>query len=405
VPQSDEKTSDRLTELPNPELNPLLNATLGRNLGRWAQVYFTSPPEKREEAVEELLRELQGQAPNSSTEPPPANAPARLLHNFPNEENQNREPDVKCSECGQRYSSPQRFCGMCGAPLVFSQPDDMSTSKPALRITEEPEVTSPMFGERHEYSPSIAHDEVGAYGDDGTSDIRWLREKPLSEQGLSWRPRYAPAIVALLAIGVLIYAQWRPTAPQQRAGTVANPGSTTSPAASPGPTKASEAPDRVPATSTQHNAPAPNTTAEAISSEPPARSSETESGKSEPGAPPAPPASKKPADERAGHDREPASLATALPSATNGAVELVQAEDYLNGKKHPRDSAQAAKYLWKAVGKENATAALLLSDMYRVGDGVPKSCDQARLLLTAAARKGAPQAADKLRDLLRSGCR
>jgi TPR repeat protein len=65
----------------------------------------------------------------------------------------------------------------------------------------------------------------------------------------------------------------------------------------------------------------------------------------------------------------------------------------------------AAKFLWKAVGKENPSAILLLSDMYLIGDGVPKSCDQARLLLTAATRKGVPQAAQKLRNLLRSGCR
>src|SRR5205085_7237968 len=45
--------------LPGPELNPMLNPTLGKNLGRWAQVYFTSPPEKREEAVQELLKELE----------------------------------------------------------------------------------------------------------------------------------------------------------------------------------------------------------------------------------------------------------------------------------------------------------------------------------------------------------
>jgi TPR repeat protein len=94
-----------------------------------------------------------------------------------------------------------------------------------------------------------------------------------------------------------------------------------------------------------------------------------------------------------------------VPSAANGSQELAQAEDFLNGKKYPRDSAMAAKFLWKAVGKENPSAVLLLSDMYLTGDGVPKSCDQARLLLTAAARKGVPQAADELRGVLRSGCR
>jgi TPR repeat protein len=70
-----------------------------------------------------------------------------------------------------------------------------------------------------------------------------------------------------------------------------------------------------------------------------------------------------------------------------------------------RDSSEAAKLLWKAVGKQNATAALLLSGLYLHGDGVPRSCDQARLLLIAAARRGAPQAAQQLRDLESQGCR
>ena len=32
--------------LPRPELNPLLNPLLADNMGRWAEVYFTSAPEK-----------------------------------------------------------------------------------------------------------------------------------------------------------------------------------------------------------------------------------------------------------------------------------------------------------------------------------------------------------------------
>ena len=70
-----------------------------------------------------------------------------------------------------------------------------------------------------------------------------------------------------------------------------------------------------------------------------------------------------------------------------------------------RDSAEAAKLLWKAVGKENATAAILLSDLYRRGDGVARSCDQARLLLVAAAKRGSAQAAQQLRNLELQGCR
>ena len=45
----------------------------------------------------------------------------------------------------------------------------------------------------------------------------------------------------------------------------------------------------------------------------------------------------------------------------------------LIGKNGPRDSTAADQFLWKAVAKENATATLLLSDLYRIGDGVPKT--------------------------------
>jgi len=81
------------------------------------------------------------------------------------------------------------------------------------------------------------------------------------------------------------------------------------------------------------------------------------------------------------------------------------AEKYLNGGPGAaRDSRQAATWLWKAVGKKNLTATMLLSDLYLRGDGVPKNCDQARLLLDAAGRKGATAAAERLRNLQAFGC-
>ena len=66
-----DKGPDSPNSLPNAELNPLLNPTLGQHLDRWAEVYFTNPPEKREEAVLELLRELQvgNPAPSVSSSP------------------------------------------------------------------------------------------------------------------------------------------------------------------------------------------------------------------------------------------------------------------------------------------------------------------------------------------------
>src|ERR1700684_1640126 len=60
--------SDQPSTLPQAELNPLLNPLLSQNMGRWAEVYFTSPPEKREQAVQELLRELRAENPGIAGE-------------------------------------------------------------------------------------------------------------------------------------------------------------------------------------------------------------------------------------------------------------------------------------------------------------------------------------------------
>jgi len=69
-----------------------------------------------------------------------------------------------------------------------------------------------------------------------------------------------------------------------------------------------------------------------------------------------------------------------------------------------RDSGEAAKWLWKSVGKQNASALVLLSDLYLRGDGVAQSCDQARLLLDAAAVKGIASAGERLHHLDAFGC-
>ena len=88
-----------------------------------------------------------------------------------------------------------------------------------------------------------------------------------------------------------------------------------------------------------------------------------------------------------------------------GSEELARAEKYLNARPGvTRDTQEGAKWLWKAVAKKNLAATLLLSDLYLRGDGVPKSCDQARLLLDAAARKGGTAAAERLRNLQAFGC-
>ncbi len=91
-------------------------------------------------------------------------------------------------------------------------------------------------------------------------------------------------------------------------------------------------------------------------------------------------------------------------NTANGDAELATAQSYLYGVNGRKDTKEAAKWLWKAVGKQNRTALLLLADLYQHGDGVAKSCDQAQLLLVAAAKKGLPEAGERLRYLQSAGC-
>jgi cytoskeletal protein RodZ len=366
-------------------------------LGRWAQVYFTSPPEKREEAVGELLRELQGQ---------PAPEPSEPTETIRIVEAVVSEPAAQCAECGHPYTVPQRFCGMCGAALEGEQPRVEHASVPQASPRLEPIFT-------HAELPSLSPvHESPRSADESFSEIRWLREKSLTSGQSSWTrsaPRYAPAIVAMLAIGVLFYAQSRP---QKGAAQPSERDARSAPAGPQAPAlKTSSTPAPTAAAPTE-NAPLKTPDGLAANATPRASSPTEAAPASHQPAPTAQPLSAdntKPQSSAARTPRvsspeAPAPQAADASNAQNGAAELALAEDFLNGRTHPRNSAEATKYLWRAVGKENPSAILLLSDMYLAGDGVPRSCDQARLLLSAAARKGVPQAAEKLRYLLRSGC-
>jgi hypothetical protein len=102
--------------------------------------------------------------------------------------------------------------------------------------------------------------------------------------------------------------------------------------------------------------------------------------------------------------------ATALPStpprvADSGDAEFALAERYLREKSGPGSSAAAANSLWAAVKKGNVSAEIALADLYARGDGVTKNCDQARVLLRAAAEKGSNVASQQLAQVIRSGCR
>ena len=370
---------------PDPELNPLVNPLLAAHMGRWAEVYFTNPPEKRDQAVSELLRELESVSPPESVTvqgfPDPNWQKKRETADTPNLSSSALEPGRTCAACAYYNEASHEFCGMCGVPLPVS---------PETRVAQVAEAASIAGDGWRETSFRGSPVEADERSTAELSSLQPGKGYPghkLKSESLPYRYRvyrYRLYIAAGLAIllGVLGY----------RAGRGLQAGSDT--AATPS------------ATAIRHTQPAP-----ANSAQPP---SATRSALPT-NAPLSPKVQNKNQVDASSQSDQTADSRFApptLPVATNssavsqgGGLELATAEKYLNGAPGgTRDSAEAAQWLWKAVGKRNLEATLALSDLYVRGDGVPKSCDQARLLLDAAARKGAKAAAERLRNLQASGC-
>ena len=77
--------------------------------------------------------------------------------------------------------------------------------------------------------------------------------------------------------------------------------------------------------------------------------------------------------------------------------------DELNKAKNASDSAAEAAWLWKSTAKGNPDAPVLLADMYMKGDGVPRSCEQAVVLLKTAAEKENARARNRLASMYATG--
>jgi len=92
------------------------------------------------------------------------------------------------------------------------------------------------------------------------------------------------------------------------------------------------------------------------------------------------------------------------PSGADGDSELALARKYLRDAQSPADTATAAQLLWVSIEKGNTNAEVELAGLYARGEGVQKSCEQARILLTAAVNKGNAIARQKLEELKTNGC-
>lgn len=109
----------------------------------------------------------------------------------------------------------------------------------------------------------------------------------------------------------------------------------------------------------------------------------------------APPAEAHPAPE----------VATARSSSGSGQDEYQRAMQILKTPSRKAELPEAVNLLWLAVRKNHIGAEITLAELFHQGRGVAKSCDQTRILLSAAARKGSPDAKKRLQDFQREICR
>lgn len=380
--------------LPSAELNPLINPLLAENMGRWAEVYFTTPPESREHAVLELLHQLQADKARRES------ALASELAAQP--------PLSRCENCGYDNPAVNRFCGMCGSERnvegdrQIEHPPTPAANGNGQGLAHEtepqqkqqwseppqPSDEDAYAAPRHELSLFQAYRETNA--DDGND---WKYESAPSSSS-RW---YIGAVLALLILG-LGYMAWRAMQNSQALHGVS----------APPPVTAQQAPPEDQAAATKPGAPdtAANKTATEsipatdVAPKEPVKATANEPAKEATAPAPAPAPAKAAATETSEQVSQPNA-----PADRWGAEELAVAQRYLNGTNgQRRDTAEAAKWLWKSIAKHNGQATVLLADLYLKGDGVSKSCDQARILLDSAARKGISGAGQRLRNLPAFGC-
>jgi len=402
VPQATDESDSNL--LPDPELNPLLNPLLAAHMGRWAEVYFTNPPEKRGQAVSELLRELENVSPAEPSSVPvivdECNErkadPAETPNWFPAP----AEPALTCGACAYNNSAGQRFCGMCGVLLQVSPPSQTPQTAESVQIAST-SWSAPGFSQgsnsaEYAIEPDVRGADAGEPHDrlerTWAPQEKYLQDisldSALDSQPVPYRHRLYVGMALAILLVVLVYMAWRGTEAFSNAGV----------------------PQSAPSQKIQQEQSALAT--------PPARRNATASpvpGAKPPESPvqsPRPPDVSSQNNQSGANDARPeprivsvAASSTNITTDQSGAEELASAEKYLNGNAGvTRDSGEAAQWLWKAVRKQNLAATVALSDLYLRGDGVPKSCDQARLLLDAAARKGGKAAAERLQNLRAFGC-
>jgi hypothetical protein len=282
--------------------------------------------------------ELNVADPRRVPEPQSSSDPSDLFARLFSEDDEPgfaRVSTMKCPLCSQPNPENHKYCGFCGVPLH------------APLLSPEPAKPS-------DFSPP------------SLDELQFLRNRDGEESGGPRDRRgwlYLVIGIAVLLAGFAAFERYyepdsEPRAAAFPAGPVSQP--------------------PVETTTPPQNQPAPESQA-------------------------AQPAEPKPAAEPTAIPAQkviPASRITPAASPVeDGSQELTAAQHNLSPTNPARNPAMAASLLWKSVGKGNVEAEVTLADLYLRGEGVSRSCEQARLLLRTAAGKGSPDALTKLRTL------
>ena len=121
-------------------------------------------------------------------------------------------------------------------------------------------------------------------------------------------------------------------------------------------------------------------------------------------APPSIPSTATPPPASASKATTVSPLSSPSVAGDSGESEYQQALQLMRVGNSANDRAEAVRLLWSAVEKGNQNAEVSLADLYWHGKGVARNCDQARILFTAAARKGGSEAQKRLQQFRQEGC-
>jgi Sel1 repeat-containing protein len=339
VPQQPKQSE--IDAVPEPQLNPVLNPILAAHMGRWAEVYFTTLPEKREQAVSQLLLELQN-------EYFPEPATLQVIDAAPNDKEVEGE------------KAPDEPPPVAEAVPIFAAP----CGKPELPIAgDSPEHAA---GESRSTAARLDRDDFEARWKPPAKILQHRDARSAKPAPVAYSYRIYAGVVLVILLTFLLYRAWRSEKTISPDAGIQPPAPfAPAPEASP-PDSSVQTRNKIAAAQRKRRPTGARTTSKVATT---------------------------------------AKSRSVIGTEQTGVYEFVTAERYLKGSLGTTpDSQEAVRWLWKAVGDGNLAATMALSDLYLRGEGVPKSCDQARMLLDSAARKGGTAAAERLRHMQAFGC-